>query len=72
MPRAPLAFETVACLRFRGQAQIHPLRYLQALVRAIEAQGGRLYRGEATRFEDGATGARGDERGPRPDRAARW
>ena len=54
MPRAPLAFDTVACLRFRGQAQIHPLRYLQALVRAIEAQGGRLYRGEATRFEDGA------------------
>lgn len=54
MPRAPLPFDTAACLRFPGQAQIHPLLYLQALVRAIEAQGGRLYRGEATRFEDGA------------------
>ena len=54
MPRAPLPFETVACLRFPGQAQIHPLLYLQALVRSIESQGGRLFRGEATRFEDGA------------------
>ena len=44
LPRAPLPFETVACLRFPGQAQIHPLRYLQALVRAIESQGGRLFR----------------------------
>ena len=53
LPRAPLSLDTAACLRFPAQAQIHPLRYLQALVRGIEARGGRLYRGEATRFEDG-------------------
>jgi glycine/D-amino acid oxidase-like deaminating enzyme/nitrite reductase/ring-hydroxylating ferredoxin subunit len=55
LARAPLAFDTAGCLRFPAQAQVHPLLYLQALVRGIEARGGRLYRGEATRFEDGET-----------------
>jgi glycine/D-amino acid oxidase-like deaminating enzyme/nitrite reductase/ring-hydroxylating ferredoxin subunit len=53
MARAPLPFDTAACLRFANQAQVHPLLYLQALARTVESLGGRLYRGEATRFEDG-------------------
>jgi glycine/D-amino acid oxidase-like deaminating enzyme/nitrite reductase/ring-hydroxylating ferredoxin subunit len=55
MARAPLPFDTAACLRFPNQAQVHPLLYLQALARTVESLGGRLYRGEATRFEDGDT-----------------
>jgi glycine/D-amino acid oxidase-like deaminating enzyme/nitrite reductase/ring-hydroxylating ferredoxin subunit len=53
LPRAPLPFETGACLRIRDQAQLHPLRYLHALADVVEARGGRLWRGEATGFHDG-------------------
>lgn len=31
------------CLRFSGQAQFHPLKYLSALARAIVAHGGKIY-----------------------------
>src|ERR1700730_4292348 len=41
--RAPLEFNTGACLRFRGQAQFHPLKYLAGLARAIQHGGGRIY-----------------------------
>jgi len=38
--RCPLAsFESGAALRFPGQAQLHPVRYLAGLVRALEALG---------------------------------
>ncbi|MEJ7807713.1 MAG: FAD-dependent oxidoreductase [Telluria sp.] len=38
-----LAFDTGPCLRFAGQAQFHPLKYLDGLARAIERMGGRIY-----------------------------
>ncbi len=42
--RAPLEkFDTGACLRFPRQAQFHPLKYLDALARAIESKGGRIF-----------------------------
>ncbi len=42
--RAPLTnFDTGRCLRFRRQAQFHPLKYLAALARAIFRDGGRIY-----------------------------
>lgn len=44
--RAPLAsFDTGPCLRFAGQGQFHPLKYLAGLARAIERDGGRLFTG---------------------------
>jgi glycine/D-amino acid oxidase-like deaminating enzyme/nitrite reductase/ring-hydroxylating ferredoxin subunit len=53
--RAPLeAFDTGACLRFPRQAQLHPLHYLNALARAIESKGGRIFnRTHAEEFSDG-------------------
>jgi glycine/D-amino acid oxidase-like deaminating enzyme/nitrite reductase/ring-hydroxylating ferredoxin subunit len=42
--RAPLpGFDTGPCLRFPGQAQFHPLRYLAGLARAIHRDGGRIF-----------------------------
>lgn len=44
--RAPIdSFDTGACLRFPQQAQMHPLRYLIGLVRAIERMGGIIFTG---------------------------
>lgn len=44
--RAPIApFHTNQCLRFRGQAMFHPLRYVAGLARALEARGGRIHGG---------------------------
>lgn len=44
VPRAPIeAFDTGPCLRFRGQGQFHPLKYIAGLARAIQRGGGRLY-----------------------------
>jgi glycine/D-amino acid oxidase-like deaminating enzyme/nitrite reductase/ring-hydroxylating ferredoxin subunit len=56
LPRVPgLEFNTGPCLRFARQAQFHPMRYLDGLVRAIEARGGRVYgRSHVTTFEDGS------------------
>jgi glycine/D-amino acid oxidase-like deaminating enzyme/nitrite reductase/ring-hydroxylating ferredoxin subunit len=57
--RAPLPdFDTGPCLRFPGQAQFHPLKYLHDLSKAIEAKGGRLFnRTHAVEFKDGSPGA---------------
>src|SRR2546430_10701909 len=42
--RAPLEhFDTGPCLRFPQQAQFHPLRYLDALSKAIEEKGGLVF-----------------------------
>ncbi len=38
-----LEFEVGPCLRFSGQAQFHPLKYLDGLARACEKSGVRLY-----------------------------
>lgn len=42
--RAPLqSFDTGPCLRFPRQAQFHPLKYLAALARCIEKEGGLIF-----------------------------
>jgi glycine/D-amino acid oxidase-like deaminating enzyme/nitrite reductase/ring-hydroxylating ferredoxin subunit len=38
-------FPTLAALRFPNQAQFHPLKYIAALARAIERDGGRIFCG---------------------------
>lgn len=44
--RAPIdGFDTGACLRFTGQAQIHPLKYMHGLAHAFERLGGRIFCG---------------------------
>src|SRR5204863_8931178 len=64
--RAPLEdFETGLCLRFPRQAQFHPLKYLEALTRAIEEKGGRIFtRTQANGFKDGAPGQVTTAKGP--------
>ena len=53
--RAPLAFDTGACLRFPHQGQFHPLKYLAGLAAAIERAGGRIYTGtHAEQIEGGS------------------
>jgi glycine/D-amino acid oxidase-like deaminating enzyme/nitrite reductase/ring-hydroxylating ferredoxin subunit len=43
-PRAPFAlFDTGPCLRFSGQAQFHPLRYLAGLAAAASRRGARIF-----------------------------
>jgi glycine/D-amino acid oxidase-like deaminating enzyme len=37
------SFDTGLALRFPGQAQFHPMRYLAGLARAVEARGGRIH-----------------------------
>jgi glycine/D-amino acid oxidase-like deaminating enzyme len=42
--RAPLqSFDTGPCLRFPNQGQFHPLKYLSALAKAIQRDGGRIF-----------------------------
>jgi glycine/D-amino acid oxidase-like deaminating enzyme/nitrite reductase/ring-hydroxylating ferredoxin subunit len=44
LPRVPVeGFDSGPCLRFPGQAQFHPLRYVEGLCRAIRRQGGQIY-----------------------------
>src|SRR5918994_1360805 len=44
MVRAPLEpFDTGPCLRFPNQAQFHPLKYLAALAKAIQRDGGLIF-----------------------------
>jgi glycine/D-amino acid oxidase-like deaminating enzyme/nitrite reductase/ring-hydroxylating ferredoxin subunit len=48
------AFATGPALRFPGQAQFHPLRYVAGLVRAIQRDGGRIFtETRATAIEGG-------------------
>jgi glycine/D-amino acid oxidase-like deaminating enzyme/nitrite reductase/ring-hydroxylating ferredoxin subunit len=56
--RAPMGhFDTGPCLRFPGQAQFHPLKYVYALARAIEGTGGRIFtETHAEKFEAGKPG----------------
>jgi glycine/D-amino acid oxidase-like deaminating enzyme/nitrite reductase/ring-hydroxylating ferredoxin subunit len=59
--RAPWRdFDTGPCLRFPAQAQFHPLRYLEALARAILRQGGRLFSGTRVKDVRGGTPARAE------------
>jgi glycine/D-amino acid oxidase-like deaminating enzyme len=44
LPRAPLPFfDTGPCLRFPRQAQLHPLKYLAGLAKAIVRNGGQIF-----------------------------
>lgn len=53
--RAPLPFDTGACLRFSRQAQFHPLQYLHGLAQAVSRAGGRIYTDtHADKIEGGA------------------
>jgi len=54
--RAPIpGFDSGPALRFANQAQFHPTKYYQGLVRAIEAKGGRIFGGvHAAEFKGGS------------------
>lgn len=55
LPSSPV--DTGPCLRFAGQARMHPLKYLAGLVTAIESRGGKLHGGTpATTVEEDAQG----------------
>ncbi|HCY64381.1 MAG TPA: FAD-dependent oxidoreductase [Oxalobacteraceae bacterium] len=57
LPRVPgLSFDTGRCVRYRNQAQFHPLKYLGGLAHALVRNGGKIYGG--TR----ATGIKGNSR----------
>src|SRR5262245_7754814 len=52
--RAPLPFDTGPALRFARQAQLHPLRYLRGLARAVVAAGASIHTGaHVTAIEPG-------------------
>lgn len=55
--RAPMeGFDTGKCLRFRNQAQFHPIKYVAGLARVVRERGGRLHSGtHATNIEGGET-----------------
>jgi glycine/D-amino acid oxidase-like deaminating enzyme len=57
--RAPLpAFDSGPCLRFPRQGQIHPLKYLAGLARAIHRRGGRIHGQTHATSADGGPPAR--------------
>jgi glycine/D-amino acid oxidase-like deaminating enzyme/nitrite reductase/ring-hydroxylating ferredoxin subunit len=59
LPRVPLLhFDTGPCLRFPRQAQFHPILYLNALARAIERAGGRIFTGTHAESIKGGNPAR--------------
>jgi glycine/D-amino acid oxidase-like deaminating enzyme/nitrite reductase/ring-hydroxylating ferredoxin subunit len=58
MERAPLGFDTGPALRFPDQLQLHPLKYLHGLARAILRMGGRIYTHTHADTIEGGPGAR--------------
>ncbi len=43
-PKAPVTgFDTGPCLKFTGQGQFHPLKYLHGIARAFQRRGGQIY-----------------------------
>jgi glycine/D-amino acid oxidase-like deaminating enzyme len=54
--RAPLPFETAGALRFPGEAQFNPAKYLVGLAAAVKAAGGSIF--ENTRVHDVKPGRR--------------
>jgi glycine/D-amino acid oxidase-like deaminating enzyme/nitrite reductase/ring-hydroxylating ferredoxin subunit len=60
----PLPFAVRGAVRFDGQAQIHALRYVQGLARAVDGNGSFVFEGSpATSFRDGAPAVVVTERG---------
>ncbi|CAN5654561.1 FAD-dependent oxidoreductase [soil metagenome] len=46
-PRLPIGgFGAVPCLRFGGQAEFHPMKYLAGLARSITQRGGKIFCGD--------------------------
>ena len=46
LPTAPVqGFSSGPCLRFRNQAQFHPMKYLEGLATALQRHGGQIYTG---------------------------
>lgn len=57
--RAPIPqFDTGPCLRFPGQAQFHPLKYLNGVAKAAERLGVRIFTGTRVTLVEGGTNAR--------------
>lgn len=58
LERAPLPFfDTGRCLRFPGQAQFHPLKYLAGLARALQEKGGLIFSATHAETIEGGTPA---------------
>ncbi|MFZ1219925.1 MAG: FAD-dependent oxidoreductase [Chthoniobacterales bacterium] len=56
---APIeGFETHRAIRFPGQAQIHPLKYLQGLAASVTRRGGQIFTGTKVEEAVGGTNAR--------------
>jgi glycine/D-amino acid oxidase-like deaminating enzyme/nitrite reductase/ring-hydroxylating ferredoxin subunit len=54
----PAPWPARPCLRFPGQGQFHPLRYLAGLALAITRKGGRIFTGTHAQQMDGGAAAR--------------
>ena len=60
----PLPFAVLGAVRFDGQAQIHALRYVQGLARAVNGDGSFVFEeSPATGFRDGSPAVVDSERG---------
>ena len=69
--RAPLPFDTGACLRFAKQAEFHPLAYLRGIAEAVVAGGGTIVTGvHVADVEGGRARARSSSTNGRRLRAA--
>ena len=54
LPRTPVrGFGDAPCLRFPGQAQFHPMRYIAGLAQAVIARGGKIRKAHATAIDGG-------------------
>jgi glycine/D-amino acid oxidase-like deaminating enzyme/nitrite reductase/ring-hydroxylating ferredoxin subunit len=60
LDRAPVkSFNTGSCIRFPRQGQFHPMKYLNALAKAITKSGGKIFTGtHVEKFEKNAIGTR--------------
>jgi glycine/D-amino acid oxidase-like deaminating enzyme/nitrite reductase/ring-hydroxylating ferredoxin subunit len=63
-PDVPLPFPVKGAVRFDGQAQIHAVKYLQGLARAVNGEGSFVFEGtRAQRVRDGSPSVVDTERG---------
>jgi glycine/D-amino acid oxidase-like deaminating enzyme/nitrite reductase/ring-hydroxylating ferredoxin subunit len=53
LPSGPLPFPCGPTLRVAGQAQIHPLKYLSGLARAVQRRGVRVFQGHVRDVDEG-------------------